>query len=343
VKLFLFLLVFFLTATEITPASDDLAQLRIAATKTEVLGGRLIVSVPDQAKSRAVQHGIMAAPESDTEQTRIVIDAGEQRMVLMVYELFARAGIDLEGPAQKVTSRFAMKVSLQKWALAAPLRAVAYFPTAPTKNDEANFVMGLFVVGSDGSVQNFMWYVNPQGATQFDAALKLAKSMADTIAPGTRTLDTAGGERELSAYSKTKSVFATIPHDYVITAQQGPDFIVHHINKIVAFGGENASMGVYLGDHPSNNRDGFTKQEKTTLFDKSVHWYQKLDNEDGTKVIMVGATVPLGWSLLGNSVPGTSEGASYADVFLTAVNASNIEELKSIAVTLRIGDRTGQR
>lgn len=338
-----YLMILFLTVTEITPAADDLAQLRVSATKTDVLDGRLLVSLPDRAKSRPMQHGIMSAPESDSEQTRIVIDAGQQRMVLMVYELFARAGTDLEEPAQKMTSHFPVKVSVQKWTLVAPLRAVAYFPTAPTKNEEANFVMGLFVADSDGSVQNLIWYVNPAGASQFDAALKLAKSMADTIAPGTRTLDTTGGERELSAYSKTKSVFAKIPQDYVITAQHGPDFIVHHINKIVAFGDQNASMGVYLGDHPSSKHDGFTEQEKTTLFGKSVHWYQKVDNEGGTKVITVDATVPLGWSLLGNSVPGTSEGASYADVFLTAANAPSIEELKSIAIALRIRDRSGQR
>jgi hypothetical protein len=101
--------------------------------------------------------------------------------------------------------------------------------------------------------------------------------------------------------------------------------------------------GFYLGDHPSNKHDGFAEQEKTTLLGKSVHRYQKVDNEGGTKVITVDATVPLGWSLLGNSVPGTSEGASYADVFLTAANAPSIEELKSIPIALRIRDRSGQR
>ena len=86
-----------------------------------------------------------------------MIDAGQQRMVLMVYELFARADAGLEEPAQKMTSHSPTKVSLQKWTLVAPLRAIAYFPTAPTKDEEANFVMGVFVAGPDGSVKNFMW------------------------------------------------------------------------------------------------------------------------------------------------------------------------------------------
>lgn len=339
-KRLLYSTVLFLAYSELAQAQDSLAQLRISTAKTEVLAGRLILAVPDQAKSRAIQHGIMAAPESDSDQTRIMIDAGEQRMVLMVYELFAHADVDdLQGPAQNVTRHFPMKVSFRKWSLAPPLRATAYFPVSPTKNEEANLVMGVFVASPDGSVRNFMWYVNPQAASQSDAALRLAESMAETVAPGTKTLDTTGGERELSTYSKTKSVLVSIPRGYALTTQHGPDFIVHHINKIVSFGDENATIGVYLGDHPSNNRDGFVEQGKTTLFGKRVSWYEKRHNVDGTEMIVDDATVPLGWSLFGRAVPGTSDGPSYADVFLTAAKTSSIQELKSIASTLRLVDR----
>jgi hypothetical protein len=263
------LAVFFLLATALSQAADDLAQLRVSATRAEVLAGRLVLSVPDQAESHVLQHGIMSAPESDYEQTRIVIDAGEQRMVLMVYEPFACAGPDLEGPAQKLTGHFSMRVRFQRWSLTAPLRALAYFPVVPAKDQEANSVMGVFVAGSDESVQNLEWYVNLPAASQFDTALRLAKSIARTIAPGTRTLDTTGSERALSAYSRTKSVFATIPQAYTVTAQPGPDFIVHCIHKIVTLGNENASIGVYLSNRPSSNRDGFVKEEELPCLAKA--------------------------------------------------------------------------
>lgn len=340
VKCLLYLTVFLLSYSELGHAQDSLAQLRISTRKTEVLAGRLILSLPEQAKSHPVQHGIMAAPEADSEQTRIMIDARDQRMVLMVYELFARTDVDdLQGPALKAIRHFRTPVNFRRWPLAAPLRAIAYFPVVPTKNEEANLVMGVFVAGPDGTVRNLMWYVNPQAASQSEAVLRLAESMAETIAPGTKTLDTTGGERELSSNSKTKSVFAAIPKGYALTTQHGPDFIVHHINKIVSFGDENASIGVYLGDHPSNNRDGFAEQGKTTLFGKSISWYQKVNREDGVEVVTVDATVPLGWSLLGRAVPGTSDGPAYADVFLTAADGSTIQELKSITGSLRLGDR----
>jgi len=322
--------------------ADSLGQLTVPTTKIDVLASRLKISVPTGAKVLAVQRGIMAAPETDHEQTRVLIDAGEQRMVLMVYELFARAATDFEGAVQKETARLPMRVNLQKWSLSAPVRAVAYFPVFPSKDQEANLVMGVFVAGPDGSVQNLVWYVNNAAATQFSAALNLAKSIAATIAPGTRPLGSTGGERELSAHSKTKSAFITVPEGYVVTTQHGPDFIVHLVHKVTVFGDRGASLGVYLGDHPSANREGFLEQGVISLFGKRVSWYQKVTNDDGRSTIIAGAVVPLGPSVFGYVLPGIIDGPTYADIFLTAADASTIEELKSVATTLRLGDRNTQ-
>ena len=284
----------------------------------------------------------MAAPETDNEQTRVLIDAGDQRMVLMVYELFARADADFEGEAQKETARFPVKVNLQKWPLSGGCRAIAYFPVVPTKDQQANLVMGVFVAGPDGTVQNLVWYVNPAGAVQFGGASKLAESMAKTIAPGARGLEMTTGVRELSVYSKTKSVFVTLPQGYVVTAQQGPDFIVHHVHKVMAFGDPEASLGVYIGDHPSANGEGFVKQGMSTLFGKTVSWYQKIAAVDGSTTFTARALVSLRPYVVGYASPGVSYGPSYADVFATASDALTVEELKSIATTLRLGDRNAQ-
>jgi hypothetical protein len=336
-------LVFLILATTVeAEAADNLGQLTVPTAKIDALAGRLKISVPAGAKLEAVQNGIMAAPEADYEQTRVLIDAGEQRMVLMVYELFARATADFEGVARKETDRFPMKVNLQKWPLSAPIQAVAYFPVVPTKDRDANLVMGLFVVGSDGSVQELIWYVNPAAAIPFAAALNLGKSIARTITPGTRALDSAGGERELSVPSKTTRIFISVPEGHVATAQYGPDFIVHHIHKVTAFGDPSASLGIYLGDYPSANHEGFLDQEMVALFGKRVTWYQKVTNEDGSTTIMADALVPLGPSVFGYALPGRSDGPSYADVFLTASDASTVEQLKSIATSLRLGDRIMQ-
>jgi hypothetical protein len=146
-------------------------------------------------------------------------------------------------------------------------------------------------------------------------------------------LDTSGGERELSAYSKTKSVVASIPKGYALTTQQGSDFIVHHINKFVSYGDERASIGVYLGDdHPSNNRDGFVERGRLRCLARASPGIKEWTTKVATELITDDATVPLAWSVLGRAVPGTSDG-------LTAASASSNLELKSIASTFRLADR----
>jgi len=117
------------------------------------------------------------------------------------------------------------------------------------------------------------------GGGSVQHAATLAESMAGTIVSGTRALDSTSGVRELSANSKTKSVFVTVPEGYVVTAQRGPDFIVHHIHKVTVFGDEEATLGIYLGDHPSPNREGFSDQGMGNLFGKRVPWYQKVTDE----------------------------------------------------------------
>jgi hypothetical protein len=327
-----------LAVAVLAEASDGLGALRPSTAKTHVLAGRLTVCVPETSQSEAMQHGIMAAPESDTEQTRVVIDAGPQRMVLMVYELYARTG-DLDAAAGKEAGRFPQKVNLQKWSLPAPLRAVAYFPAAPTKDHEANLVMGVFVAQADGSVQMLQWYVNPQGAEDQAGTLKLAQAIARTIAPGDKSLDAGAGEREMAAGSQAKSVFITVPEGYVVSEQRGVDFLVHHVHKITRFGEPSASIGIYLGDHPSNDREGFVKSGTSSLFGKKAQWYLKTAKENGETVLIADALVPLAPSLFGYSLPGTGDGPSYADVFLTAGDEATLKELETIAATVRIGNR----
>jgi hypothetical protein len=315
--------------------AENLGQLKLSSEKVAVLGGRLMVSVPSSAISQAMQHGIMAAPESEFEQTRIVIDAGGQRMVLMAYELFTRTGADFETVAQNETAGFPVKVRTESWSGMGQLRAMAYFPLTPTKDRAANLVMGVFVAQPDGTVQSLIWYVNPEGAKAYDGALSLARSMAKTIASGKRNLEVRAGERELSGYSATKNVFIRVPAGYVATVQHGPDFIVHHIHKLTAFGSPGASVGIYLGWHPSNEHEGFQNRGTSVLFGKRVQWYEKTADEDGHKTTFAKALVPLG--------SGSMDAPSYADVFLEAGDASTIEELKSVAATLRLGDRTTLR
>lgn len=326
-------------ATTVVNAAAGLQDLRISQTRTEVLAGRLVIALPKAAVSATYPRSIMAAATPQTETTQIEIEAGEQKMTLVVSELFARVGNDFAGEARTEIGSSAKSVRLRTIQLPAPLRAIEYVPITPAKDQDVNLVMGLFIAQADGTVQQLAWYVNKAAASQPEVAVKLAGAMAASAAAGQRRFSTPAGELEVRSYTKTKNVYITVPQDFVITVQQGVDFTVHHVRKVRMLGDPEASIGIYLGDYPSPGGGGFTKDGMDLLFGKNVQWYRGQQEKDGKTVLTAGGLVNLRPRVLESTAGNEYPGASFADVFLEAGDQLTLDELKKIAETLRIAER----
>jgi hypothetical protein len=76
--------------------AGELGKAKLSEKPIQLLGGRLTVRMPDGAKIEARTPNIMSAPEAEEHETRVVFDAGEERLVLMVHETFAFAREDFE-------------------------------------------------------------------------------------------------------------------------------------------------------------------------------------------------------------------------------------------------------
>lgn len=318
-----------LLCSQLLPAADRFGQIKLGLKASDLLDGRLTICLPAEARVEAMQHGIMSAPEANAEQTRVVIDAGRQRMVIMTYERFA-TGKDFESQVKQEIAKFPRKIEAREWKLGAPLKGYAYFPVTPAVSEEANLVMGLYVVRSDETVQEVRAYVNPDGAKNFAEASSLAKAVLQTVAEGRKALDSTGGDRELFAYSKESVILITLPSGYVATSQRGPDFLVHHIHKVTGLGSPAETIGIYLGDYPETHND-YVKKDSGALFGKSVDWLEKTERDEGQAVIVDDALVSLRSWFWNRDLP------SYADVFLSAEDNAAMQELKKIAATFRIG------
>ena len=96
-------------------AAEELVQLKPGAAVTNLLGGRLTVRLPPGAKIEAMAHSIMSAPAAETEHTRVVLDAGPQRMVIMADELFSIAGKDIEKRISEGFTKDHFKATLRPW------------------------------------------------------------------------------------------------------------------------------------------------------------------------------------------------------------------------------------
>src|SRR4030095_4635439 len=60
----------------------------------EFLRDRVSLRLPTGAREEPMVQSVMHAPESREDQSRIVIDAGAERLIIMVYELYTLTGDD---------------------------------------------------------------------------------------------------------------------------------------------------------------------------------------------------------------------------------------------------------
>jgi hypothetical protein len=311
-------------------AAGKLARLAPAATETPLLGGRLSVRMPPGARVEARRRSIMAAPESGHEETRVVLEAGEEKLVLMSYELFMLAGPSLEKNIRQdlLSSRAAAPMRVEAIKAGAGVEAFAVVPSKLATGTEAVLVLGLYVRSPDRTVQLLNFYVNPAAAKDGAGCASLARKIGATVAAGKRTLRQQAGTRQLPAPGG-KGLTVTVPAGYVATMQAGPDFVVHRLRKLIVLGTPYSSIGIYLGGHPSYQYrqrgivPGSVKQEPGKLLGQKVSWSQwSMPGKGGPAATTAEVIAPLG-------VTNTM-----LHVFCTAESAAQLKELKAIASTL---------
>jgi hypothetical protein len=204
--------------------SDTISPPQPSDPGTDLLGGRVTVRLPKDAKVTGAWTDLMGAAPADTEISRIQLDAGPQRMVLMAYELFARTGDDFGSVVRKQIETLPTTVTVGEWKGPAPLRGYAYFPTSPIRDQEANLIMGLYISLPDQTVQHLVFLANKAVAQDFVSAKLLAVSIASTLGVGSRTLNTAAGEYPLFTFSGGAIITAMSTHS---TPAAHPDLAAH--------------------------------------------------------------------------------------------------------------------
>ncbi len=311
------------------PAPQSVAnpsQRELAAASVALLNGGLRIRIPSGAVIQARRAGIMAAEASADEESRVVVDYGPERMVLMVYETFSRASSDFEGAVKKEIGSTSKKVEV--WSLQRPLRGVAHWPNTKSWTAEANPLMGLYVLRSDRTVQHLVFLVNPAAARELEAWESLARKITASVSEGETSL-----ARQAPRELRFEGLAVTAPDGYVATNDRGPDFSVYHLHKMTEFGEPPCSLNVYLGGYPKALPTGpLVKTSDAVLFGASAQWRETV------------RTFPAGYTE--NSEPVISTEAIfllrrgppplYAHIFLESGNSAQTDELKQIAASLRL-------
>jgi len=284
-----------------------------------LLHDRLTIRGPAEGKREAPQRGIMEADPSAEMESRVVVDVGDERMVIIVTELVALAPEDLTASVRQQAGAPAKVAPVA--ARDAAVRVVEVVPPESPASGDAIPVLTAFVAQPDRTVQALHFYANKAAARDLEGCRSLAHKMAATLAPGKRRLEVAGGERVLGP------VAVTLPAGYHLATQRGPDFVVYHLQKLLPLGAAPSAVGVYVGGHPAlhHERTGAENVQSGPgdLLGQTVTWYQWSPGGDGGRAAVEReAIVPL-------------PDGSQMHVWLVAGDAGALAELRALVPSLR--------
>lgn len=222
---------------------------------------------------------VMGAPEPERGETRLYFESGDEKMVIMSYELFATAGSDVVARVREEQARSFPNDDLQRTdVLGEGVEALRSVPRTLDTSSEAVRVLTLFVISRDRTLQVLSFYVNPPAAAGGHAGcLGLALRSARTLRVGGRSLSIGGA---LELWAGRRRLHVTLPPNGVVLTQPGPDFVVHRVLELRPLGAPRVSGFIYFGGHPANMRVT-TDTVDVDLFGRPARFY-RIPNEDGS-------------------------------------------------------------
>jgi hypothetical protein len=315
----------------------------LMGTPLSLLGDRLTVRPPEGAREEPREGSVMGAPEPSETETRVFYEADGEKLVLMAWEELRLAGERFDAAVHHVVESWEPAAGTAYCVeplggLPAGLRAYAVVPTQIGDEGEALPVLSVYTAPADGLVQLVRLYINPPLRPDSAGCVALAKRIAATLAPGARTISLAGGKRRLDAYSETKELELTMPENYVVTPQPGPDFAVHRIEPVAPLDQGGGLLGIYFGDNPQappGDWAGEVQRYQAQLLGREVEWVTWVvpASEEGPEQHHAEALRPL------DDFPG---GTRFMHAFIITDDAERLTELKDVLRTLQIVDKVNR-
>jgi hypothetical protein len=265
----------------------------------DLLNNRLIISVPKGTKNEARSQSIMAAPEANESETRLVFEDGEKKLVVMAWELFRRAGANYKEEAPKALKQWSESETTPFKISTIGEHITLGIPDEPNADDDAILYSAAFLHHEDGTIQRVAVYFNPEFHKTPDHCAELAKKIVESIKAGKRSLDLKAGERHLDVLNEGFQMTVSVPEGWTYTTQQGVDFLVHNLQKVSDFGSPSASIGVYIGGHPGYHHSRIDEDtlikgtRKATLFGEPREWFEySTKDSEGWKGLEIITGIP---------------------------------------------------
>ncbi len=317
-----------------------------------LLAGRLKLQVPAGAGPLARAYNVMSSPTPEDQETRILIGGGvsagkqpgDDALVVLADETWQldpdRVHAEADAPAQPgsldreappflraATHDDTLEVERARLADGS-LRVYAGRPreVKVAQGADAALVLELLVVLPDTTLETVGFWVTPglageRGCTGF------AERLAATLAPGPRKLE-RGGVRVLQEVSPNQALAVTLPEDYVVVHQPGPDVEVYKLFRLRPLGLFPGLISIAVDPHPNRDVPPDTTQEPGTLLGRPVTWYARHSPHGGRML----ATQPL--------APGQSPEERFVQISILATRQPKfLDEFRHVAESLAIVKR----
>jgi hypothetical protein len=317
-----------------------------------LLAGRLTLRVPAGAGPRARAYGIMSSPVPPDQETRVMIGGGgsagkapgDEALVILAAETWQldpdRVHAEADAPVRPgpldteaqpylraMVRNDALDVERARIADGA-LRVYAGRPreVKVSEGADAALVLTLLVGSPDATLQMVSFWVSP-GLAGEPGCTNLAERIAATLSLGSRKLE-RGGVRVLHDVLPDQALAVTLPDDYVVVHQPGPDVDVHKLFRLRPLGLFPGSISIAIDLHPNQAIPPGTTEEPGMLLGRPVTWYTRRGPTGGKML----ATQPL--------ASGQSPEARFLQVAIVATReAKFLAEFRRVAESLSIVKR----
>lgn len=272
----------FAVFTPLQVQAGQLAKLPLPA-QLSLLGNKLVIRMPAGSHIEARGHSIMAAPEADADETRVVLDGGEERLVIMANEMHAVAGNDFAKNVNRVIAEWQAEDKNQSYTVAPDVIShdslkliVVTLKNAIAQSGEARLVQSCFVHGKDGTVQYIAAYANPDAAKDWTGISDLVRRIMETLSPGPSP---SSLESRIVDIDRDLGLRISLPARIMYIDQPGPDFHVAHLYQCRELGEDGASIGIYIGSAPDFHPAKGSKQQSGVILGQPVTWFESTNSD----------------------------------------------------------------
>lgn len=243
-----------------------------------VLNDKVFFSFPAKAVNTARSNDIMSAAPNENDETRIMVDSGNMRLVFFAKELFSLANREMFLTAlgqQNEQYKFVTKILTDKDSLL----SIISTPSKVNEGEKAILVNSLLVKTPDHTVFRIDAFINPEALPHKAAYQQLSERVFATLSRGNRRVNLLPRKEVFPIIGSSKSFEVALPAGYTVTRDAKYDFQVLKFHKYLSMLDTVwTALTVYTGNHPSYFYSDYGLSEakaskvKSSFLGKEIDW-----------------------------------------------------------------------